>query len=104
MVSGILVEDIIPKKGGQCSFYLKLPKIKIFKEKIGSKFDTTKVMEGAYTGSFSSGVTISWDDGWDEKFKHSSGSTATLIDGNGFDWDYKVCDVDEAQKVLDGLK
>lgn len=63
-----------------------------------------KVMEGAYTGSFSSGVTISWDDGWDEKFKHSSGSTATLIDGNGFDWDYKVCDVDEAQKVLDGLK
>ena len=42
MVSGILVEDIIPKKGGQCSFYLKLPKIKVFKEKIDSKFDTTK--------------------------------------------------------------
>ena len=41
MVSGILVEDIIPKKGGQCSFYLKLPKIKVFKEKIDSKFDTT---------------------------------------------------------------
>ena len=41
LVSGILVEDIIPKKGGQCSFYLKLPKIKVFKEKIGSKFDTT---------------------------------------------------------------
>lgn len=41
MVSGILVEDIIPKKGGQCSFYLKLSKIKVFKEKIGSKFDTT---------------------------------------------------------------
>ena len=42
MVSGILVEDIIPKKGGQCSFYLKLPKIKVFKEKIDSKFDTTE--------------------------------------------------------------
>lgn len=42
MVSGILVEDIIPKKGGQCSFYLKLPKIKVFKKKIGSKIDTTK--------------------------------------------------------------
>lgn len=41
LVSGILVEDIIPKKGGQCSFYLKLPKIKVFKEKIGSRFDTT---------------------------------------------------------------
>lgn len=38
----ILVEDIIPKKGGQCSFYLKLPKIKVLKEKIGSKFDTTR--------------------------------------------------------------
>ena len=38
MVSGILVEDIIPKKGGQCSFYLKLPKIKVFKEKIGKSF------------------------------------------------------------------
>ena len=42
MVSGILVEDIIPKKGGQCSFYLKPPKIKVFKEKIDSKFDTTE--------------------------------------------------------------
>ena len=42
LVSGILVEDIIPKKGGQCSFYLKLPKIKVFKEKIDSKFDTTE--------------------------------------------------------------
>lgn len=37
-----MVEDIIPKKGGQCSFYLKLPKIKVFKEKIDSKFDTTE--------------------------------------------------------------
>ena len=45
MVSGILVEDIIPKKGGQCSFYLKLPKIKVFKEKIGSRFDTTQRKE-----------------------------------------------------------
>lgn len=48
MVSGILVEDIIPKKGGQCSFYLKLPKIKVFKEKIGSKFDTTVIYLGAW--------------------------------------------------------
>jgi len=46
LVSGILVEDIIPKKGGQCSFYLKLSKIKVFKEKIGSKFDTTKIKKG----------------------------------------------------------
>ena len=48
MVSGILVEDIIPKKGGQCSFYLKLPKIKVFKEKIGSRFDTTILIWEVY--------------------------------------------------------
>lgn len=64
----------------------------------------TYVMKGSYSGSFSSGVIISWDDGWDEKFMHSSGSTATLIDGNGFDWNYKVCDVEDAQEVLDSLK
>ena len=32
--------------------------------------------------------------GW--KIKHPSGSTATLIDGNGFDWDYDVWDVEDA--------
>ena len=63
----------------------------------------TYVMKGSYSGSFSSGVTISWDDGWDEKFTHSGGNSATLIDGNGFDWEYKVCDVEDAQEVLDDL-
>lgn len=64
----------------------------------------TYVMCGLYSGNFSNGVTISWDDGWNEYFTHSSGSNATLIDGNGFDWDYKVCDVGTAQSVLDDLK
>ncbi len=64
----------------------------------------TYVMKGSYSGSFSSGVTISWDDGWDEKLKHANGSTATLTDGNGFEWEYKVCDVDDAQEILDDLK
>ena len=61
------------------------------------------VMKGSYTGSFNSGVTISWDDGWDENFKHTGGNNATLVDGNGFSWSYEVCDLDKAQSVLDGL-
>lgn len=64
----------------------------------------TYVMKGKYSGGFASGVTISWNDGWDETLKHSGGSKATLIDGNGFDWSYEVCDVMRAQTVLDGLK
>lgn len=66
----------------------------------------TYIEKGTYTGEFSSGVTINWSHGeWTEKFTNKSGSTnATLIDGNGFEWEYKVCSVDEAQKILDTLK
>lgn len=64
----------------------------------------TYVMEGTYSGSFENGVTISWDDGWNETFKHSGGNKAILIDVDGFDWEYEVCDVAKAQMVLDGLK
>ena len=65
----------------------------------------TYIEKGTYTGDFATGVTINWSHGeWTEKFTHSSGSKATLIDGNGFDWDYKVCDVVVAQKELDKLK
>lgn len=64
----------------------------------------TYVMKGTYSGKFSRGVSISWNDGWDEKFTHSSGNKATLVDGNGFDWEYKVCNVDNAQEVLDDLR
>lgn len=66
--------------------------------------DDSYVMKGSYTGSFNSGVTISWDDGWDENFKHTGGSNATLVDGNGFSWSYEVCDLDKAQSILDGLQ
>lgn len=66
--------------------------------------DTTFIMRGTYSGIFNSGVTISWDDGWDEKFIHLGGDKATLIDGNGFDWEYKVCDVEDAQEVLNNLR
>ena len=67
--------------------------------------DDTYVSRGTYTGDFSTGVTITWDHGeWTEKFTHKSGNYATLIDGNGFDWEYKVCDVDKAQSILNNLQ
>ena len=65
----------------------------------------TYIENGTYTGDFATGVTINWSHGeWTEKFTHSSGSKATLIDGNGFDWDFKVCDIGAAQKELDKIK
>jgi len=65
----------------------------------------TYIEKGTYTGDFASGVTISWSHGeWTEKFTHKSGNSATLIDGNGFDWEYKTCDIKKAQSVLDGLR
>lgn len=65
----------------------------------------TYIEKGTYTGDFASGVTISWSHGeWTEKFTHNSGSSATLIDGNGFDWEYKTCDIKKAQEVLDRLQ
>lgn len=64
----------------------------------------TYVMTGTYSGGFSTGITISWDAGWDELFKYTGGSDATLIDGYGYEVDYKTCDVDVAQGVLDNLR
>ena len=66
----------------------------------------TSVMKGTYSGDFSTGVTIdftSYGDNWYKKLTNSSGSKATLIDGNGFEWDYEICDVAKAQSVLDNL-
>ena len=65
----------------------------------------TYIEKGTYTGEFSSGVTINWSHGeWTEKFTDKDGNNdATLVDGNGFDWEYKVCSVADAQKVLDDL-
>lgn len=66
----------------------------------------TYVDMGTYTGDFSSGVTINWSHGeWTEKFINKDGSSyATSIDGNGFNWEYKACNVADAQKILDSLK
>ena len=65
----------------------------------------TYIERGTYTGDFSTGVTITWSHGeWTEKFTHKSGNYATLIDGSGWDWEYKVCDVGAAQRILDSLQ
>jgi beta-lactam-binding protein with PASTA domain len=66
----------------------------------------TYVDKGTYTGDFNTGVTITWDHGeWKEKFINKSGSSnATMIDGNGFDWEYVACDIVTAQKRLDELQ
>ena len=66
----------------------------------------TYIEKGTYKGDFSSGVTINWSHGeWKEKFTNKDGSNdATLIDGNGYEWEFKVCNVSRAQKVLNGLK
>ena len=65
--------------------------------------DDTYLYKGTYSGSFSSGVTMTWDHGeWTDKFKYSEGSSkATYIDGYGSSWDYTVCDLKTAQDVLD---
>lgn len=66
----------------------------------------TYVDKGTYSGDFYSGVTIKWDHGeWTEKFSQSNGSSyAVMIDGNGFDWSYQVCDIMEAQEILNDLQ
>lgn len=66
---------------------------------------SSKIENGTCTGDFSTGITITWSHGeWTEEFTHKSGNTATIIDGNGWEWGYKVCDVGKAQEVLDGLR
>lgn len=66
----------------------------------------TYIEKGTYSGDFNSGVTINWSHGeWKEKFVNKNGSTsATLTDGNGFEWKYEKCDLSKAQKVLDSLE
>lgn len=58
-----------------------------------------------YSGELSEGVKICWEDGWYDEFIYKTGSNkAILIDGNGFEWEYEVCDVTTAQKILDKIK
>lgn len=63
------------------------------------------VMEGTYSGDFSDGVTMTWEDGgetWTEKFIHQEGSTkAVWVDHIGVEYSYEVCDIATAQRALD---
>ncbi|MBR6581203.1 MAG: transposase [Ruminococcus sp.] len=64
------------------------------------------VLNGTYSGDFKTGVLIditSYGDGWYETFINKSGSYATLIDYNGFEFDYEQCDVSIAHKALENL-
>lgn len=72
------------------------------KEVVYFSTNDTGYMSGSYTGDFSTGVTISWDE-WDEIFIHSNGTKAILKDGNGFEWEFVECDVLIGQKVLDSM-
>ena len=66
----------------------------------------TYVDKGTYSGNFSSGVTIKWEHGeFTEQFTHKDESNfATLRDGNGFDWNFEVCELTVAQQILDSLQ
>ncbi len=61
------------------------------------------IMRGTFSGDFSSEISINWvNDGYSEKL-NINGNKATIIDGNGFDWEYRSCDVLSAQEELDNL-
>ena len=66
----------------------------------------TSVQEGTYTGDFENGVDIYWPkEDYHEGFRHKDGSKkAYWIDADNVEWDYEVCEVSEAQRVLDSLK
>ena len=66
----------------------------------------TYIENGSYEGEFDSGVTINWSHGeWTEKFIYlSNDSNATLIDGNGFEWVYQLCEVSDAENALAELQ
>lgn len=63
--------------------------------------DDSYIMEGTYSGDFEDEVVIDWvDDGFSEKFTEYDDGTAYLIDANGWDWEYKVCDIATAEMAL----
>lgn len=67
--------------------------------------NSASIDKGIYSGDFNTGVTIEWTHGeWKEKFIYKDNSkTATLIDGNNFDWEYTKCDVIDGEKALSYL-
>lgn len=77
-------------------------------EKVARYFSTddTGVLVGKVSGALSSGLTITYTyDGstWSEKITYCDGSKTrvTLVDGNGFDWEFTVTDIESAEKILE---
>lgn len=66
--------------------------------------DDTAVQVGKVSGSMDSGLKITysyWGETWSEKLTYSSGkSKVTVVDGNGFDWDFTVTDIQSVEKIL----
>ena len=60
----------------------------------------TGVMVGTFTGDESEGFSIHWIEGWDESFQISDNDKAMLIDSSGFEWEYTIVPVEEAEAVL----
>lgn len=68
----------------------------------------TSVTTGTFTGELTSGLTVSFDVGdgspWSEKFKYpGAGKKAVMTDHSGFDFEFEVCEVSEAEEVLYGF-
>jgi hypothetical protein len=65
----------------------------------------SSIMSGIFSGDFSNGIDMDWGDGWHETFYQESGSsTATLIDIDGFDWQFEEIDIETAQAALDSVQ
>lgn len=64
----------------------------------------TSVMKGSYSGNFKKGVIINWDEGSQEGIVDTGNGNAKMIDAYGADWDYRICDVEDAQRTLNSLE
>jgi len=64
----------------------------------------TSVMKGSYSGNFKKGVIINWDEGFQEEIVDTGNGNAKVIDAYGADWDYRICDVEDAQRTLNSLE
>ena len=60
----------------------------------------TGVMVGTFTGSASSGFHIHWMEGWEEQFLVHDNGSGTLIDNDGFTYDFTAASPAEAEAIL----
>ena len=58
------------------------------------------VMAGTFTGDLENGFSIHWMEGWDETFIVLDDVNAKLIDNDGFESEFQVASVAEAEAIL----